>query len=46
MGYRPSEKDELEKTDDHSDIKALGIPLLKDHAVSAHLPGWQPDPNE
>ena len=41
--YRPSDDAKAEKTEDHSELKALGIPLLTREAVQRHIPCWKPD---
>ena len=41
--YRPTATCPADKTDDHSEESAFGIPILKTAAVQAKVPGWEPD---
>ena len=41
--YRPTATCPADKTDDHSEESAFGIPILKTAAVQAKVSGWEPD---
>ena len=43
--FRPSADRPAGKTDECSDQKALGIPILRRSAVQSMLPGWAPADN-